>query len=183
MTDPEPPLAELPSYLGDERDEAAGRERPGVREVVARAAARVGELVDGDGELAPAATIIADPRDVDDVVVVQRVLGDPAVLRERFDRRWGAQPSRTRAALGTLYLRPDDGAGRARVLHGRFTLRTALMAVPVTLTLDPWQTYGVVLQLQPERARSHRMGRARRWAWFRAGHAVLDQMRRALEAS
>ena len=181
MTDPDPSLAELPSYLGDEPAGPAP-ERPGVREVVARAAARVGELVDGDGTLAPAASSIPDTRDIDDLVVVQRVLGDPALLRERFDRRWGAQPSRTRSALGTLHLRPDDSDDRARVLRGRLSLRTALVAVPVTVTLDPWQSYGVVVQLQPTRARSHRMGRTRRWAWFRAGHAVLDQMRRALEA-
>ncbi len=181
MTDPDAPLTELPSYLGDE-PAVAGPDRPGVREVVARAAARMGELVDGDGTLAPAATTIPDTRDIDDLVVVQRVLGDPAVLRERFDRRWGAQPSLTRVALGTLHLRPDASDERARVLRGRLSLRTAPVAVPVTVTLDPWQTYGVVVQLQPVRVRSHRMGRARRWAWFRAGHAALDQMRRTLEA-
>jgi hypothetical protein len=185
VPEPDPPLEDLASYVeAGEPDVGDGRGHSAVRDAVARAAAKVGELVDGDGELAPASAVTTDGRDIDDVLVEHRVLGDQRVLLQAFDARWGAQPSRTRVALGTLQLRPADPVGNdpcSRVLRGHLHLRISFVRIPVELEVEPWHTYGLVLHLRPVRHSAGHIGWHRRWAWFATGHRLLDQMRRTME--
>lgn len=184
---PERPDDELPSYLVD-----PGPRRPTVvaprvtaRDVATKVGQWVNEIVEGDGALAPPTSLDTHGEGAkDDVVVIHRVLGEPHTLLAAFDRRWGGQPSRTRDALGTLELQPDDDGASAwsRAVPGRLHLRISFLPVPVELEATPWHTYGLVLSLRPVRHGAATIGWHRRWAWFTAGHRVLDQMRRTLEA-
>lgn len=186
MAVPEHPLDELPLYLDDD-----GPRRPGAppakytaRDVAVRVSHWVGDLVDGDGSMAPPTNLDAGEGAKDDVVVIHRVLGDPRVLLAAFDERWGVQPSRTRGAWGTLALRPQVApAGWQRTLPGHLHLRISFAGVPVELEVTPWHTYGLVLCLRPVRHVKGAIGWHRRWAWFAAGHRILDQMRRTLETA
>ncbi len=186
----ERPADELPLYL--ELDDRPRRPEPAPPRVTARdVAAKVGqwvtEVVEGDGQMAPPKSLdVGGEGAKDDSIVIHRVLGEPRLLLQAFDRRWGLQPSRTRVALGTLALHPDGddaGVGPSRALRGRLHLRVSFLAVPVELEVTPWHTYGLVLTLRPDRRGSTAIGWHRRRAWFAAGHRILDQMRRVLEAS
>lgn len=178
---------ELPLYLDDD-----GPARPTVvgprvtaRDVAGKVGQWVTEIVEGDGEMAPPKSLdLSGESAKDDTIVIHRVLGEPDALLADFDRRWGLQPTRTRAALGTLALRPaDDGSGPTRSLRGQMHLRVSFLPVPVELEVTPWHTYGVVLTLRPDRRGGAAIAWHRRRGWFAAGHRILDQMRRTLESS
>ena len=184
---PEHPLEELPLYLEDGAARRPGPPAPKVtaRDVASRVSAWVGDLVDGDGSMAAPSSL--DPMmesAKDDVVVIHRVLGDPAALLTAFDGRWGREPSRLGVALGTLQLDRATAvtAGR-RALPGQLRLRWSFRPLPVELEAVPWHTYGLVISLRPARHGTTALGWHRRWAWFAAGHRLLDQMRRTLEAT
>ena len=180
----ERPVDELPSYLdlNDDRRAPAEPPRYTARDVAARVGAWVGDLVDGDGSMAPPSRFESDEGAKDDLIVVHRVLGNPVALVAAFDKRWGAGPSQMRAALGTLRLGPDEGGSWPRTLRGHLHLRMSFVPVPVELEIVPWHTYGLVLTLRPVRHLMARIGWHRRWTWFGASHRILDNVRRELEA-
>ena len=189
---PERPLDELPPYVDIDLDVHHPRRatlappRYTARDVAVKVSTWVGEVVDGDGSMAPPSSFAGEQSAKDDLTVIHRVLGRPAVMLDAFDDRWGRAPSTVRVALGTLRLRPDTTAARraslSRAVPGQLRLRTSFVPIPVELEIMPWQTYGLVLTLRPVRHVVSHIGWHRRWAWFSAGHRALDAMRRPLEA-
>jgi len=70
-----------------------------------------------------------------------------------------------------------------RVVPATLRLRGSLAPVPVDVELVPWGTYRAALHLNLARRLVRSMGWHRRTSYFTAAHAVLEQVRRRIEAS
>ena len=150
--------------------------------VTGRAVLAVKGLVEANGAGEPGWAPSAEPvREVGSVLMTHYLLGPPDELARAVARFWEERNGRARSLWGSVRLGPAAlDRPVVRGWRGHMRLRTSPVAIPVELDVERWRSVGLMVTLRP--ARNHaRIGAHRRWAWFATGHAILEQMRLAVE--
>jgi hypothetical protein len=128
----------------------------------------------------------AEIRHLHGYTVTRHVLARPEAVVPAFDRWLAGTEGHVLTEAGRLHPSPRVTAIQPHVLRvvpATLRLRGSLAPVPVDVELVPWGTYRAALHLNLARRLVRSMGWHRRTSYFAAAHAVLEQVRRRIEAS
>jgi hypothetical protein len=180
--------AVAPGELGTPGEQAVQLDPNRLAAATERALHAVRGFVEPNGGGPGWAPVVEPTREVGGVLITHHLLGSPDELVEAFARFWHDRRGCCKTFWGTVRLAPAEvDRPVLAAWRGRLRMRTSPVPIRVELDVERWRSIGLIVTMRPVRSRAggsgaRRIGAHRRWAWFLAGHGVLEQVRQAVEA-